>query len=439
MKIYNFNTRPLKVLVIGFLCCILIGSLLLKLPMAYNGELLWLDALFTATSAVTVTGLSVVDTAHFTLFGQTIIMLLIQIGGLGFMTLAITAMLSIGLKIGSTSQHIVQEALGEVPFNLVAHTARSVVLFALLFESIGVIGLTLIWWQDVGFKYALYKALFYSISAFNNAGFALSSDSLMPYVTNIPVNLIISVLIILGGLGFTIFIDIKKNKRWKKYSFYTRLILLSTLILNLFAFILIFYLERNNPNTLGQFDLSGKLTAAWFQAISPRTAGFNSIPIQDMTDGSTFITILLMFIGGGSLSTASGIKIGTLVVLIIATISYVKRKENVTIFHYTITTEQVFRALSLFCISLCLISISFFILLLIEPDHHFLDILFEVVSALGTVGLSRGMTGELTTLGKIIIMLMMFIGRLGPLTIAYAIALPVRSKIKYPNATIYIG
>ncbi|MBV7388932.1 TrkH family potassium uptake protein [Pasteurellaceae bacterium TAE3-ERU1] len=439
MKVYHSSTRPLQLLVFGFLSFILIGACLLKLPFAYNGDLSWLSAFFTATSAVTVTGLAVTDTANYTVFGQSVIMVLIQTGGLGFMTLAIAAMMSIGIRISSGSQQVAHEALGIVPLNLIGSTARLVILFALLFEFIAVIVLTLRWVGDLGFQRALYEAVFYAISAFNNAGFALSPDSLMPFADDITVNITVMALIILGGLGFTVLIDITKNRRWSKFNLNTRLILIATLLLNIGAFIFFFVMETHNPRTLENVGLQEQILSSLFQAVTPRTAGFNSIDISQMTDASTMVMMFLMLIGGGSLSTASGIKIGTLVVLIMATISYIKRKDSVTLSRYTISAEQIQRAIALFCISLMLILFSLVILLMIEHKHPFLDVVFEVVSALGTVGVSRGLTGDLSPLGQMVIMVMMFVGRLGPLTIAYVIALPVRSKVRYPAATIHIG
>ncbi|MBE2896868.1 Ktr system potassium transporter B [Pasteurellaceae bacterium HPA106] len=439
MKVYHSSTKPLRLLILGFFCFIFIGGCLLKLPFAYNGDLTWLSAFFTATSAVTVTGLAVTDTTHYTLFGQIVIMLLIQTGGLGFMTLAIAAMMSIGIRISSGSQQVAHEALGIVPMHLIGSTARLVIIFALLFEFIAVLILTWHWHSHIGLSRALYEAIFYAISAFNNAGFALNSDSLMPFVDDITVNFTITALIILGGLGFTVLIDITQNRRWSKFNLNTRLILITTLLLNIGAFLFFFFMETDNPNTLANAGLQEQLLASWFQAVTPRTAGFNSIDISQMTDASTMVMMFLMFIGGGSLSTASGIKIGTLVVLMVATLSYIKRKDSVTIFRYTISSEQIQRAIALFCISLSLILVSLIILLMIEHKHPFLDIVFEVVSALGTVGVSRGLTGDLTPLGQFVIMIMMFVGRLGPLTVAYVIALPVRSKVRYPAATIHIG
>ena len=443
MKIYHSSTRPLLLLVFGFLFFIILGGCLLKLPYAYHdayqGELSWIRALFTATSAVTVTGLSAVDSANFSLFGQTVIMVLIQIGGLGFMTLAIAVMLSIGIRIGNNSQQVAHEALGVIPLNMVGSTAKAVILFALSFEILATLILTLAWQSEKGWLMAAYEALFYSVSAFNNAGFGLTGANLIPYANSIVVNLTITTLIILGGLGFAVLIDIRKNRTWDKFSLNTKLMLSATLIINLMAFLAIFVLERHNPDTLADVGLQQQLLSSWFQAVTPRTAGFNTMDIGKMSDASTLLILFLMFIGGGSLSTAGGIKLGTFVVLILTTLAYIRRKDSVTIRHYSISDEQIRKALALFSISLLLVVGSVFILLLVENKHPFLDVLFEVVSALSTVGLSRGITMSPSPAGEFVLMLMMFIGRLGPLTIAYLIMFPTHTKVRYPTANIHIG
>ena len=205
------------------------------------------------------------------------------------------------------------------------------------------------------------------------------------------------------------------------------------------AFLVIFVLERHNPDTLADVGLQQQLLSSWFQAVTPRTAGFNTMDIGKMSDASTLLILFLMFIGGGSLSTAGGIKLGTFVVLILTTLAYIRRKDSVTIRHYSISDEQIRKALALFSISLLLVVGSVFILLLVENKHPFLDVLFEVVSALSTVGLSRGITMSLSPAGEFVLMLMMFIGRLGPLTIAYLIMFPTHTKVRYPTANIHIG
>lgn len=434
-KVSRVSLSPPAVLALGFLALILLGTLLLLLPVATTQPINLLQALFTATSAVTVTGLVVVDTgSQFSHFGQIVIALLIQAGGLGFMTFAVVAAISLGAKIGLSQQKIAQEALGQTSLDQVTTIAKAVLLYALLIELIGVILLTLTWC----FVTALYHGFFYTISAFNNAGFALSSDSLMPYVGSIPVNLIITGLFVIGGIGFTVLIDVKKHRRWQLLSTNTRLILLATLLINLCAFILIWLLEANNPATLQQLSVKDQALAAWFQAVTPRTAGFNTLDYSSMTDASNILTLLLMFIGGGSLSTASGIKLGTFVILLMATYAFLRRRDEVTVLKRTVPTPLVLKALALALVSLIAIFISIFLLTITE-QAPLLDVAFEVVSALGTVGLSRGLTGELSTFGQLLIIVLMITGRLGPLTLAYFLATPKRRRIRYADTRIQVG
>lgn len=435
----SLKISPPLVLLLGFVLLIVIGTALLLLPIAAHTPTSIIDALFTATSAVTVTGLVVLDTGtHFSYFGQVVIAILIQAGGLGFMTFAVVAALSLGAKLGFNQQLAMKEALDQTSMEQVFTTAKLVLLYSFVIESVGFVLLTLIWWQDFGFFGAAYQSFFYTISAFNNAGFALSSDSLTAYSASFSVNFVISALFITGGIGFAVLIDIKTNKRWRKLTLNTKVVLLASLALNIIAFLLIWLLEANNANTLASLSTSEQALAAWFQAVSPRTAGFNTLPIDQLTDATTTLTILLMFIGGGSLSTASGLKIGTFVVLIVATYTFLKRRNNASLMKRTIPHAQVMKALALAILSVGLIFIGIFLLTVIE-DAPFLDIVFEVVSALSTVGLSRGLTSELSVLGEVVIIFMMIIGRIGPLTFAYVIASPKPKKVVYANAEIQVG
>lgn len=433
------NLSPPAVLALGFIALIVMGAALLLLPVATVKPITLLQAVFTATSAVTVTGLVVVDTgSQFSLFGQLVITMLIQAGGLGFMTFAVVAAISLGAKIGLTQQKIAQEAMDQTSLAQVAQTAKAVLLYSLVIELIGIILLTLAWLDELGFSTALYHAFFYTISAFNNAGFALNSASLMPYASNAAVTLIISSLFIVGGIGFTVLIDLKKQQRWRLLSTNTKIVLLATLIINLLAFGLIWLLEANNPATLANLALKDQALAAWFQAVTPRTAGFNTLDYSQMTDASNVLTLLLMFIGGGSLSTASGIKLGTFVVLIMATYAFLRRRDEVTLLQRSIAPAQVLKALALTLVSMSLVFLSIFTLTALE-DAPFLDIAFEAVSALSTVGLSRGLTGNLSTGGQLVIIFLMIAGRLGPLTLAYILATPKRRKIRFAETKIQVG
>lgn len=435
----SINLTPPALLFIGFIVLIVLGTLLLKLPIASYTSTTWMQALFTATSAITVTGLVVLDTGtHFTLFGQIIIAVLIQAGGLGFMTFAVVAAITLGARIGLNQQMVAQEAFNQTSIDKVIQTAKYVLLYSIIIELVGWLLLTLIWLNELGLTKALYHAFFYTISAFNNAGFALSADGLIPYAGNIGINIVITSLFIIGGIGFTVLIDLKEKKKWSSLQVNTKVVLLTTFYINLIAFFAIWLLELNNPATLANLPVSEQIMTAWFQAVTPRTAGFNTLPTAELTDGTTLLTMLLMFIGGGSLSTASGLKLGTFIVLIAATYAFLRRRDAVVLLERTIPTSQVMKSLSLTIISLVLIFIGIFILTLTEKAA-FMDIVFEVVSALSTVGLSRGLTGELSSIGEVVIIFMMLAGRLGPLTLVYVLATPHKKRVSYADAKIQIG
>ncbi|WAU72156.1 TrkH family potassium uptake protein [Acinetobacter sp. TR11] len=435
-----FNLSPPSLLAIGFLSFIIIGTLLLKLPIANKGNLSWMDALFTATSAVTITGLSVVNlNESFNHLGQVIILLLIQTGGLGFMTFAILAALSLAPKLGLKQQMMAQDSLGQTSLSKVTFVAKGVVIYTLFFELIGVIILSTSFIPIYGFDRGLYYSIFYSISAFNNAGFSLFNNSLINFQGHYLICLTISILYTLGGIGFLVLIDIKQNKRWSKLTPNSKLILSAIATLNIVAFILIWLLEANNPLTLGSMNIGEQAMNAWFQATVPRSSGFNTIDTGAMEHSTTLLTMLLMFIGGGSLSTAGGIKVGTFVILLLCVISFLRRNEEIRIFNHSISQETTYKALAVAAITGMLIFVGCFTLFLLEPKQDVLDLMFEVVSAACTVGLSRGVTGELHDGSLFVLSLLMYTGRLGPLTLAYLIATPKKSRLKHANANIQIG
>jgi trk system potassium uptake protein TrkH len=433
------QAAPPLILSLSFLAVIIIGTLLLKLPIMTTQPITWVQSLFTATSAVTVTGLVVVDTGSaFTLAGQTVIAILIQLGGLGLMTFAVVTLIALGNKMSFMQQSAVKEAFNQTDMSTLVSTAKAVLLFAFVVESVGFIVLTAFWWQELPPTDAMFHAFFYTISAFNNAGFALSSDSLSAYVASPVVNITITLLFIVGGLGFSVWLELLKKRRWQPLSVYARAMILGTVVINVLAFVLILLIEGDNPATLAGMDSQAALWASWFQAVTPRTAGFNTIDIASLEDATTALMLLLMFIGGGSMSTASGIKLITFIVLLLAAYNYIRRGAVPSLFGKSINAETVSKALALTLISIGITWMAIFLLLITE-DAPFLDIVFEAVSALGTVGLSRGLTGTLSSSGEFIIIALMYIGRLGPLTMAYFIASPRSSRIKYPDARLAIG
>ncbi|MGE8558643.1 MAG: TrkH family potassium uptake protein [Acinetobacter sp.] len=439
-KTNTVNLSPPSLLALGFLSFIVTGTLLLKLPIAHHGELSWLNALFTSTSAVTITGLSVVNVGDsYTTFGQVIIMLLLQCGGLGFMTFAILAALSLSSNIRLKQQMMAQETIGQTSLAKVSFTIKGVLLYSLFFEAIGTVILTIAWMQEYDFSRAFFYAAFYSVSAFNNGGFSLFPNSLMSFADHYFITFTISMLYIIGGIGFVVLMDIKRARRWKKLSTNSKLMLSTIAGLNLSAFVIIWILEANNPLTLSNMSLGDQALNAWFHATVPRSSGFNSLDISSMTDASTLVTIMLMFIGGGSLSTAGGIKVGTFIIVVLSVITFLRRSEELRVFNHSVSKVTSFKAFAVLSITAILIFLGLFTLLILEPNKDFLDLLFEAVSAACTVGLSRGITSELQPASLIALILLMFAGRLGPLTLAYLIATPKKSRLKHPPADIQIG
>ncbi|MFK3813666.1 TrkH family potassium uptake protein [Bacillus halotolerans] len=430
---------PPQVLAIGFFLTIIIGSLLLKLPISTAKPLSWIDALFTAASATTVTGLAVVDTGtEFTVFGQTVIMGLIQVGGLGFMTFAVLIVMILGKKIGLKERMLVREALNQPTIGGVIGLVKVLFLFSISIELIAALILSIRLVPQYGWASGLFASVFHAISAFNNAGFSLWPDNLMSYVGDPAVNLFITILFITGGIGFTVLFDILKNRRFKAFSLHTKLMLAGTFVLNIAATLIIFILEYSNPGTLGSLHLPDKLWASYFQAVTPRTAGFNSVDFGSMREGTIVFVLLLMFIGAGSASTASGIKLTTFLVILMSVIAYLRGHKETVIFRRTIKYPIIIKALAVSVISLFIVFIGIFALTITE-QAPFIQVVFETFSAFGTVGLTMGLTPELTTAGKCIIIAIMFIGRIGPLTFVFSFAKTEKSNIRYPDGEVFTG
>lgn len=433
------HLNPPQILAVSYLILTLIGTFLLSLPIAVNEKLTWLDALFTATSAITVTGLVVVDTgSHFTLFGQIVIMILIQLGGLGLMTFAVLAVMALGKKVGLHQRVLVQEAFNQTSIGGVVRLVKTILIFTFVIELVAFTLLSIRWVSDLGLWKGMYFSLFHTVSAFNNAGFSLWTESLSNYVGDPLVNIVITFLFITGGIGFTVLADLKYKKSFHKLSLHSKLMIVGTVVINIIALLIIFSLEYSNPATLGNLPLGEKLLGAYFQAVTPRTAGFNTIEIGNMTTGSILLMLLLMFIGAGSASTGSGIKVTTFIVMILATLTFLKGREETVVFERTIKQHTIIRVLAIIVISIIFIFITLFVLSVTE-NAPFLNILFEVVSAFGTVGLSMGLTSDLSSIGKEVIIVLMFIGRIGPLTLAFSLSRPKKSNIRYPGEDIFTG
>jgi trk system potassium uptake protein len=441
----QIRLSPPQTLALGFLTMIILGAVLLMLPISTYPEhrLSFIDALFEATSAVCVTGLVVTDTGTtFTVFGQAVLIILIQLGGLGFMTFGVFIAVLLGKKIGLKERILVQSAMNQFSLSGLVKLVKIMIFTTLIVEGTGAILLAIVWASEMGWAKALYYGLFHSISAFNNAGFDIMGNysSLTKYVANIPVNLIISSLYIIGGLGFTVIMDITGKFNCRKWSLHTKLVLISTLVLNIASTAMIFYIENNNPNTLGQLSIGEKIVASYFHATVPRTAGFNTLDLTQMNNETILLTMALMFIGGSTGGTAGGIKTTTFLLLILVVWSVITRKEDINILQRRIPNDLVFRSLAISMIAVVLIFSAVFLLQISEKDVPLMNLAFEVVSAFGTVGLSLGVTPELSSFGKIIIIILMFVGRLGPLTIAFALTKKqTQAKIRYPEEKILIG
>ncbi len=442
------NTKRLNppfYVISGFAIVILIGAILLALPVSASSKesLNFLDSLFTATSAVCVTGLVVFDTGTvYSLFGQIVIMILIQLGGLGFMTFGVTVAVLLGKKIGLKQRLIIKESANAISRAGLVKLTLSILLITIIFEALATLILTIYWSGEMGFLKGFYFALFHSVSAFNNAGFSLWPDSLTRYVGDPVVNLVITGLIITGGIGFAVIMDICTKRRWKKLSLNSKIVLITTGLLCMAGFGFILILESFNPQTFGQFNTSERLWAAYFQAVVPRTAGYNTIDIGKMLAASQLFIIFLMFIGASSGSTGGGIKTNTFAILVVSLFAIIRGRSEATVLKRTISTGIVLRAVAVILTSMGVVLTATLLLTITEYSLQgdFLAELFEATSAFGTVGLSMGLTGNLSPMPKIIIISTMFIGRLGPLTMAYALShKDVKVKVSYAEEKVLIG
>ncbi|MEY1555920.1 TrkH family potassium uptake protein [Yoonia sp. R2331] len=440
LTIRQKRLSPPAILASIYAAFILAGAVALRLPFSNSGDVSFSDALFTAASAVTVTGLVVVDTGSgFTLIGQIIIAVLIQIGGLGLMTFAALLLMMLGLTIGMPQRLVLRDELGQAGVSELFVLVKAVILVAFAAEAIATAILMFVFVPEFGWALGFWQALFHAISAFNNAGFSLFSDSLSGYVADPVVNITITALFILSGLGFVVLADLNKQRSWRKLTLHSKLMLSGTLALILFAWIMFALLEWNNPATLGVLDSDGaRVLASWFQAVTPRTAGFNTLDYAEMENSTTVMTLALMLVGGGPSSTAGGIKVTTLIVLGLATLAFFRRQERLQIFGRSLGMSETMKVLALTALSIFLVAIGLF-LASITYKGDFLDLLFEVCSAFGTVGLSRGATGELDEFGRAMIILIMFVGRLGPLTLAFLLATQSKPKVGYPEGKVFLG
>ncbi len=439
-RAFTVNLNPPVFLMILYAAMAGLGGAVLKLPLSTTEPIGWSDAMFTAVSAITVTGLVVVDTGSvFTPFGQGVVAVLIQLGGLGVMTFAVLILSALGQTVGITQRMVLRDDLNRTAVHDLLRLVRVIFVVVLVCETVGAVVLAFVFVPEFGWSHGIWTSVFHSISAFNNAGFSLYSDSLTRWQTNPVINIVIPLMFIIGGLGYGVVSDILSRVGWRRYSLHSKLMLVGTATLIVLSVIGVAALEWRNPATLGGLETTGdRLWVAWFQGVTTRTAGFNTTDIGAMHDTTALMFIILMIVGGGSTSTAGGIKVTTAIVLLLATIAFFRRRESINVFGRTVGLDQIFKVMALTTTAILFLTVGTFILLL-EHDGLFLDAAFEVASAFGTVGLSRGVTGELNETGRAVIMVIMFFGRVGPLTLGFFLATRIGSRVRYPEGQVYIG
>lgn len=440
---------PARVLVGSFAGLITIGTILLMLPAAtVNASLSFVDALFTATSATCVTGLIVTDTGTtFTTFGQLVILTLIQFGGLGLMTFSTFFVYLLGRKLSIGGRDLLEHTFSQLPILTVKKLLRAIFLTTFVVESVGAAILTFRFLAHMPAGKAVYFGIFHAISAFCNAGFSLFSDSMIGFQGDVILNITLISLIVIGGLGFIVISEIafQHRRQFAKLSLHSRLVLYTSGALILGGFVFFLLMEFNNA--VAPLNWKSKILTALFQSVTTRTAGFNSVDISLLSNSTLFVIIILMFIGASPGSCGGGIKTTTFAILIAQIKARFQAREEVNLMYRRIPGEVLSRAISIGFFSSMLIVIFTIVLLTTELpglSHQasrglFLEILFEVTSAFGTVGLSTGLTPSLSQAGRVLIVMLMFIGRLGPVTIATAVGTHEKQTFKYASENIMVG
>ena len=438
-----------QVVLIGFLAIILAGSVLLCLPISSaDGKVVsYVDALFTATTATCVTGLVTVPTVStWSIFGQVIILLLIQIGGLGVITIAASIMMMLGKRIGIGNRILIQDSFNLNSLSGIVKFIKKVIIGTLIIEGIGALLYMTVFVPDFGIK-GIWISVFNSVSAFCNAGIdIISENSLCDYALNPVINLTTSFLIISGGIGFVVWWDVieiiknKKRRHLRFLSLHSKIAISATAVLIVVGTILFFIFEYNNPLTMQSYSLIEKVEASFFQSVTTRTAGFATIPQENFTNASSIVSLLLMFIGGSPVGTAGGIKTVTFVILLATAASVIKNKRTIDVFNRQISEKSIKKAIAVFATSFSVMTLST-ILLSAASNADFLDMLYETVSATATVGLTRNFTASLNTVGKIIIIATMYFGRVGPISLAVAFKMRKSSEniIENPIEKISVG
>lgn len=435
------------IIMLSFLLVILAGSLLLCLPVSSaSGEPVpYLDALFTATTATCVTGLVTLPTVTtWSVFGQVVILILIQIGGLGVITIMSALMILLHKRMSIGDKLLLQDAFNLNSLSGIVRFVKRVLLGTFLVEGAGALLYMTVFIPEFGVK-GIWISVFTSISAFCNAGIdIIAENSLGNYATNPIVNIVTSLLIILGGIGYIVWWDIlglnKKSRNSRKLSLHSKIAISATAILTIGGGLLIFLFEYDNPLTIGNMSFFDKMQVSMFQSVTTRTAGFATVPQQNLTNASSILCLLLMFIGGSPVGTAGGIKTVTFAVLVVSTLATIQNKQDVSLFSRNISKQAIKKSVAVAMMSLCILFVST-VLLSAVTDANALDIFYETVSATATVGLTRDLTPFLNTAGKAIIIGTMYLGRVGPISLALALNSNKKHQnvIKNPTEEICVG
>ena len=447
MKTGKKYLSQVQFIALGFFIMIMLGTFILMLPISSKNNQFtdFLTALFTATSASCVTGLVVVDTAtYWSIFGQVIILLLIQVGGLGFISIGVFFSIILRRKIGLRERGLIMESTNSLKIGGVVKLTRKILFGTLIFEGSGMFLFAFRFIPEYGFVKGLWFSLFHSVSAFCNAGFDLMGDkygkfaSVTAYYNDVIVNVVIMLLIIIGGIGFVVWNDIYENGiKFRKYSLHTKIVLVMTFILVFGGGLLFFITEQNG--VIKDMNFTDKVLASLFSSVTARTAGFNTVDTGKLSDAGKLLTMFLMFIGGSSGSTAGGVKTTTIFVIFANVKSTITRTFGMNVFDRRINEESVYSAATIAAINLGLVVLSVFVVMIIQP-LNMIEVFFEAFSAIGTVGMTTGITRDLSIISKFIMILLMYIGRVGSLSFAFAfVQNKTKPKIIQPKESISIG
>lgn len=435
-----WQASPPLLLAMSFMVLIFLGGLLFKLPFATTRPITWFEAFFTATSAVCVTGFDIIGFSDtLTLFGQFVLMALIQLGGIGVMTFAALTLLLLSGRLGMGYQQLMGDAMNQTQPRDLFWLFRRIGGFVLIAEAIGVVLIAIRWVPEFGWLEGLGRSLFHTVAAFNNAGISLWPDGLARFRSDAGILLVTSLLVIAGGLGYTVVTECWQYRDHRRLSLHSKLTLSGTLLLLVLGFVLFSAIEWNNAASLGGQGWGARLLDGWFMSVTSRTAGFATFEPTGLQGASIVLLILFMFIGAGTNSTGGGIKVSTMMVLLLTTKSFLTGRTTPVVFGRSFGITVVYRALAMSFIALLTIISGIFLLALTDPGCSLEALTFEVVSAFTTTGLSMGITPGLSMPGQLLLMLLMFMGRVGPLTLALLLTRREPSRVTFAEGEVYIG